>query len=378
MKSKIHENNKNNKNSLSINFTIYLALILCLFVSKVVGQESKQKEEQVKQTFEARANAIAIKIETITKTEKDALKKEIDEVNAQLEKGLITDDQANAKKQQLAQVRANTIETKVAALQEELKNLVQEKVDGKLEESYQPNRFIIFSKSSGKNSEKYQKYKDSISKVSEKRTTSQFVFAAGVNNLATDKKVAGSDYRYWGSHFYEWGVTNNTRLLEKSNLLHVKYGLSLMYNNLRPTDNRLFVKSGNQTNLQASPLNLEDSRFRNVYLVAPLHFEFDFSKTKMNGDKQVFKSHQSVRLGFGGYAGIRIKSKQFQKFEDDGQDYTVKQKGDFNVNNFIYGLSSYIGYGQTSLYVKYDLNPLFKDNAVKQNNVSLGVRFDFN
>ena len=28
---------------------------------------------------------------------------------------------------------------------------------------------------------------------------------------------------------------------------------------------------------------------------------------------------------------------------------------------------------ETSLYVKYDLNPLFKDNAVKQNNISLGV-----
>jgi hypothetical protein len=30
------------------------------------------------------------------------------------------------------------------------------------------------------------------------------------------------------------------------------------------------------------------------------------------------------------------------------------------------------------LYLKYDLNPMFKDNAIKQNNISLGVRFDFN
>ena len=53
-------------------------------------------------------------------------------------------------------------------------------------------------------------------------------------------------------------------------------------------------------------------------------------------------------------------------------------KGDFNVNKFGYGLSTYVGYGATSLYLKYDLNPLFNDNVVKQNNVSLGVRFDFN
>lgn len=348
------------------NLTIYLALILCLFASKIVAQEN---------TFETRANAIAIKIETITKNEKDSLQKEVEAVNVQLQKGLITADQANAKKQQLAQTRATNIETRVASLQEELKNLVQEKVDGKLTES---TRKFSITWNSNKNKEKNTKYYDSISNVSERRTTSQFVFAAGVNNLVTDGKVAGSDFRYWGSHFYEWGLTNNTRILKNSNLLHAKYGLSLMYNNLRPTDNRVFVKSGDQTNLETSTINLKDSRFRNVYLVAPLHFELDFSKTKMNGDKQVFKSHENVRIGFGGYAGVRIKTKQFQKFDDDNQKFTVKQKGSFNANDFIYGLSSYIGYKQTSIYVKYDLNPLFKDNAVKQNNVSLGIRFDFN
>ena len=57
---------------------------------------------------------------------------------------------------------------------------------------------------------------------------------------------------------------------------------------------------------------------------------------------------------------------------------TERIRGDFNTSNFIYGLSTYIGYKETSLYLKYDLNPLFTDNAVKQNNVSLGLRFDFN
>ncbi len=53
-------------------------------------------------------------------------------------------------------------------------------------------------------------------------------------------------------------------------------------------------------------------------------------------------------------------------------------KGDFNTNNFIYGLSAYVGFSEISLYVKYDLNPLFTNNPIKQNNISLGVRFDFN
>ena len=73
-----------------------------------------------------------------------------------------------------------------------------------------------------------------------------------------------------------------------------------------------------------------------------------------------------------------IKSKQIIKYDLDGYETVEKTKGDFNVNSFVYGLSTYLGYKSTSLYLKYDLNPLFKDNTVKQNNISLGLRFDFN
>jgi hypothetical protein len=37
-------------------------------------------------------------------------------------------------------------------------------------------------------------------------------------------------------------------------------------------------------------------------------------------------------------------------------------------------LTGYLGYKDASLYVKYDLNPLFKDTETS--NISLGVRFD--
>ncbi|MBC7523760.1 MAG: hypothetical protein H7239_04910 [Flavobacterium sp.] len=339
------------------NLIVYLTLILCLFATKVVGQE----------TFEARAKAIADKIETITTNEKQALKIEVDGVNFEVEKGTITKDQADLKKQEFAKIRAANIETKVASLQEELKNLVQEKVDGKLAEN--KDKKVTFS---------WKSFKDTISK-SEKRTTSQFVFAAGVNNLVTDGKVSNSDFRYWGSHFYEWGLTYNTRILKTNNLLHFKYGLSVMYNNLRPTDNRVFVKSGDETLLQVSPIHLDDSRMRNVFLVAPLHLEFDFSKNKTKDGKSFFQSHQSVRVGLGGYAGFRIKSKQFEIFDNgQNQDVTVKTKGDFNVNDFIYGVSGYVGFKEASIYVKYDLNPMFQNNVIKQNNISLGIRFDLN
>lgn len=350
------------------NFTLYLAVAACLVASKLSAQES----------FESKAHAIAEKIENITKEEKAALKTELETVNKDLENNVITKAQADQKKLELAEIRSQNIETRIGQAQEELKELVKQKVDGKIKEDDYHDRFVI-SFSKHKTTEKYKRWKDSLRNASERRTTSQFVFATGVNNLVTDKAVAHSDYRYWGSHFYEWGFTSNTRLFKNDNLLHLKYGFSVMYNNLRPTDNRLFVTNGDQTNLETSSVNLKDSRFRNVYVTAPVHLEFDFTKAKKNAEgKTIFRSHESVRFGIGGYAGFRVKSKQILKFSDDGHDVTVKEKGGFNTNDFIYGVSTYLGYGATSLYLKYDLNPLFKDNVVKQNNISLGVRFDLN
>jgi hypothetical protein len=347
-------------------FTIYLALAACLFASKISAQE----------TFETRAKQIADKIEKITKDEKESLKIEIEEVNKQFENGTITKAQADDKKKKLAEARALIIENKVFVAQEELKELVQQKVNGKIASSDKSDSSRV---KIGRISINFKNDTVSYKKTyKEKRTTSQFVFAAGLNNVVTDGDVENSDFRFWGSHFYEWGVSYNTRVAKNSNLLHLKYGMSVMYNNLRPTNNRLYVVDGNQTNLEDSGLNLKESRFRNVYLAVPMHLEFDFSGKKVKDGKTYFRTHESVRIGLGGYAGVRVKSKQILNYEIDDIDVKEKAKGDFNSSNFIYGLSAYIGYKETSLYVKYDLNPLFRDNAVKQNNVSLGVRFDFN
>ncbi|KAF2335351.1 hypothetical protein [Flavobacterium ginsenosidimutans] len=340
------------------NITIYFILFFFLLVNKVIGQE----------TFESETKRIANKIEKITKEEKEALKEEVEAVNVQLSEGKITQEQAEKRKKELAEARAVIMEEKITLAQNELNDLVQKKVDGKIKED-SAKIYMIRWKS-------YNHHKDSIH--GEKRTTSQFVFAMGLNNMLADGKLQDSNYKFMGSHFYEWGFTYNSRLMKNDNLLHAKYGLSLMYNNIRPTSNRSFVVDGEQTNLVENQVHLTESRFRNVYLVAPVHLEFDFTRPIERDGKTYFKTHKSFRFGIGGYAGINVKSKQILKFEEEDLKYKTTIKGDYNVNNFIYGLSSYIGYRELSLYCKYDLNPLFQNNLVKENNISLGLRVDLN
>lgn len=340
--------------------------------------------------FEKRVKAIGNEIKSITDSEKKALKAEVDIIDKDLEKGIISKEKAEELKLKKAEERAANIEKKVAVEEEKLNKLVQDKVDGKLEEEIitKDRTKVVL----GINNDSIHKYgrefnltgvkfyngKEDKQIRQSKRTTSQIVFAIGANNLVTNSAVANSDFKYGKSRFYEWGLTYNTRIFKNDNLLHAKYGLSLMYNDLRPTDNRSFEVNANQTDLVVNAVDLKDSRFRNVNLVVPLHLEFDFTKPTVKEDKTYFKSHNSFRLGIGGYFGVNLKSKQILKYNLDGNRIVEKNRGDFNTNDFIYGLSTYVGYKATSLYLKYDLNPLFKDNVVKQNNVSLGLRFDFN
>lgn len=341
--------------------------------TKIEERKSERNDRYKVNAFERKVKEIEKTIETIALEEKNALKLEVESVNNQLEKAQISLEKANELKSKLSETSAQNIERKVAVANQDLKNLIQEKVDGKLKQE-DSTKGYYFSFPSMK-----IKAKSEENNSGEGRTTSQFVFAAGFNNLITNEQVAHSDFRYWGSRFYEWGVTFNTRILKENNLLHAKYGISLMYNNLRPTENRTFVVDGNQTNLEVSPIHLEDSRFKNVYLVAPIHLEFDFSETKNYNNKKQFVSHKGLRLGFGAYSGVRVKSKQLVFYTDtDGNEVKQRTRGNFNSSDFIYGLSTYIGYKETSLYLKYDLNPIFKNNIVKQNNISLGLRFDFN
>ena len=377
MKSKIHKYQKNNYYRVSKNFTIYLALSLCLAASKLVAQEKSNKDEQSTQTFEAKAKAIGEKIEKITAEEKATLKAEVESVNVQLEKGTITKEQADAKKKELAQTRATIIENRIDIEQEELKNLVQAKVDGKLNEVNSNQKRYSFSIPGGF---KENNINDTIKK-SENRTTSILVLAFGANNLVTNGALANSDFKYIGSSFLEWGISLNTRIFKNNNLVHFKYGLTGVYNTLKPTENHYFIDNNGQTNLSTSPFSsvTKDTHFKNVFITVPMFLEFDFSKNKMDkkGNK-IFQIERGYRFGIGVFIGYNTNSKQFITYEENGYRIDVRQKANWNIPDWNYGLSAYVGYKHKSVYVKYDLNPMFESNVVKQNNISLGVRFDWN
>lgn len=366
-----------------------ITLLLLLFVA--IASRSQEKRN-----FEKEVIKISKRIELITKTQKDSLKIKVISIDSRLEKGEITEVAATTLKRETAVYHARQIERMVSEQELLLQILVQDKTDGKIANSKESdfndpeintfkvgsNTFRFTVQGDDDTTKKEQKEKEwRRNGKSNRMTTSQFLFAMGVNNALTDNKLSSlsdSDFKFWKSRFYELGFTWKTRLRREASQLYFKYGLSFLWNNLRLDDNQYFLKNGEMTDLQVFSRRLIESRLRHVQMNFPLHLEWDFSKNKKYKDGFVYdKTNRSVRVGVGGFIGFKLGTRQYLEYENSrGVKVKETQFDNFNMNTINYGLSSYVGYKSTSLYVKYDLNPLFKDTEIR--NISIGIRFDLN
>ena len=370
-----------------------ILFILVLFCTTIAFSQEKTFEEEVKK--------ISNRIELITKTEKAALKEKVEKINKQLENKEITSEQAQTLKKEAAEFHAKIISDKVAVEEKKLQFLVQEKANGKIKSKtektdfYEEEGSFTIGRKTFRirvnDNENYQSRRNTRleerkakweSKGKRNRsTTSQFVFALGVNNVLVDNELSSldtSDYQFWQSHFYELGWTWKTRMDREASKLYFKYGVSFLWNNLRLENNRYHVANGKVTDLVVHPEKLSENRLRHVQMNFPVHFEWDFSRNGEYSDGyKRDRTNQSFRLGLGAFAGFKLGTRQYIEYtKTNGTSVEELQKDNFNMNIFNYGVSAYLAYKSTGFYVKYDLNPLFKNTKVR--NISMGVRFDFN
>lgn len=337
-------------------FTFFAVLALFTFVVQPAMAQEKTNKEKIEQLEKQKEQIIA--------EEKEALKKEIEAINRRAEAREIDWEEAEKLKSEAARKHALNIQNRVAIIDNQIALLSREEGAGEW---------------SWDEEEDEDEGSDDWYKSHYSRTSTHLVMAVGFNNaLASGQSLNDSDFKVGGSRFFELGLAWRTRVFDHTNFLRLRYGFSFQFNGLKHTDNRYFVEDGDLTVLEEFPLELDKSKFRMDNLVFPVHFEFGPSK-KVESPRSVwFSTHDKFKIGLGGYAGVNLGERQKLKFEEDGEKVKEKLKGDYNTNDFIYGLSGYIGWGGTSLYVKYDLNPIFKDPNPELHNISVGLRFDAN
>jgi hypothetical protein len=364
------------KRTVMQTITKYLVLlILSLSLTQAHAQE-ETKSTNNKQKIE---NLQSVK-QTIKNKERELLKVKVEAINIRLDKGEISQKEAENLKKEAAKKHALNIENKIAIIDNKIALLERNK-NGYIYNTDDDGERVLLRIGSGddtsdsfifignKKNDKPRKY--------DRRTSSDIVLAFGLNNAIIDgSSLNDSPYKIGGSRFFEIGWAWKTRVFKNSNWLRFKYGYSFQINGLKPKDNMYFVQNGNETNLEVFSNDLSKSKLTITNLVFPIHFEFGPSKRIDRDGYFRYSTRNKLKIGVGGYAGFNIGTRQKLKYTADGEKIKDKIKRNYNTSDFVYGLSSYIAFGDTALYVKYDLSPIFKNQVVEQNNISIGLRFD--
>lgn len=290
-------------------------------------------------------------IKTAYESETLTLKEKIDVVNQQVEEGNITENQAY-------QVISKIME------QEDAEAVVETAEDYDYDWGKEQNPFDF---AMGIEMDTVVKYRTKITPY----------LAFGVGNVATDGAFANSEFGYLRSNYFEWGIAVRTPFNKNNNKWGVRYGLGFKYNGLATTQNREFTLPGNQTITAPSSEELRKNYayLRNTYITIPVTLDFTTTTKSYNEANRRFTTKEGLNFGMGGYIGYNINSKQHIRYENaDGYKIYEQQKGDWNVNDFQYGLMAYAGKDNYKLVFKYDLNPVFSDNTVDQNYWSIGIQ----
>ncbi len=351
--------------------TLYLASLFLLVLSyQAIGQEK----------YEQKIEVLKAQKERITQQEKEALKFEVKDINRRVSKGDLTSEEAKILKAEVAKKRAQNIENRIAIVENQILLLERNQGDALVlmeADTITHDGVRVGIDIDGRPAFSFRSRDWKREVKYDRRTYSDFVFAIGLNNaLIEGQSLDNSPYKIGGSRFFEMGWQWRTRVFPRSNWLRFHYGFSFQFNGLKPDDNQIFVQNGNQTSLEEFEFELDKSKLRMDNLVFPVHFEFGPSRLNKTEKSFRYSIRNQFRIGIGGYGGFNLGTRQKLKYTRDGEQVKDKFKRDYNTSDLIYGLSAYTGFDGILLYIKYDLNPIFKDAPIEQNNISLGLRFD--
>ncbi len=213
-----------------------------------------------------------------------------------------------------------------------------------------------------------------------RRTRHSINFDLGMNNYLSDGKFPDENnelytVRPWGSWYVAIRSIQHTHVKGK---LFVEWGAGIDWYNFKfQKDNILMSKDENGV------IFIDDNRdvdyikskltasYINASFIPVLDFGGRGSKTRF------WDSYGSkFRIGLGPYAAYRIGSHSKLVYEN-GDKTKEKDRDNFYLNTFRYGLRLQLGIQSTDFFFNYDLNELFssKPNNPKLNAFSFGIIF---
>jgi len=204
-----------------------------------------------------------------------------------------------------------------------------------------------------------------------RRVHTGFTIDLGFNTLLNTKDnmldVVG--IKPWGSRFVSLNYDIDTRVGGKKSPFYIHSGFNFAFNNYMFDRNYVLIDreiaGSPYSELVKDERQLDKSKLATSTVNIPLMAVFKFKNEK---GKDGFK------IGAGGFAGYRLGAHTKIKYQSEGDTKKDKDQGNYNLEDFQYGLKFTIGYGGWDLFANYNLNELFKDNRGPQaNTLSFGI-----
>lgn len=191
-------------------------------------------------------------------------------------------------------------------------------------------------------------------------THGAFDLDLGLNTYLEDGRQVDNDKPYLldqlNSRYVSIGLKSVTRIASsKSNYL--KYGFDVAWNNFKyekyPVSGRRMRIEQDGTNLvwrapAEGQADFDDSKLTIAWLNLPLML---IHRSKEHG----------LRYGIGGWFGYRLTA--YNKVTQNGKWDPIRSGGDFNLNNYQWGVRGEVGWRGVNVFVNYALTPLHRPDA---------------
>ncbi len=190
-------------------------------------------------------------------------------------------------------------------------------------------------------------------------------FDFGINNYlenGTFPDYSGAQYtvRPWGS----WYIGINSILhTDFGSNWFVEWGFGVSWYNFKFQDDQTRVDetaTGVVFSKDPRPYSFEKSKLEATYLNLSAIPMYSFGRNHYHS-RWWHHGHDSFRIGLGPYVGYRIESHSKLVYNLDGDTKVEKEKDNFYLNNFRYGLKLQFGTQGIEFFTAYDLNPLFAE-----------------
>ncbi|WBL41701.1 hypothetical protein PBT90_13150 [Algoriphagus halophytocola] len=166
----------------------------------------------------------------------------------------------------------------------------------------------------------------------------------------------------WGSWYYAINLLGTTKV---SKNFHILSSLGVNWYNFKLEDRSLIaIKTPEGIEWEEFPGPGTGTKSK----ISASYLNFTLVPTLLSNNNK-------LRLGLGGYAGVRIGGRgKFVYDDENGKKQKLFEKSNMYVDNFRYGARAEFGVGEVTLFFNYDLNNLFQpDLGPEVQAMSFGV-----